>query len=65
MTDVRSTLMVAEAAESRHVFLAGQLTTDRYEVLTASESARVGSRAAGGAVDQLVDTVPTRLGQAA
>ena len=65
MTDVRSALVVAEADEPRRVFLVGRLTADGYEVLSALESARVGSRAAGGAVGLLVDTVPTRLGQAA
>ncbi len=38
---------------------------DGYEVLSALESGRVGSRAAGGAADLLVDTVPARLGQVA
>lgn len=65
MTDVRSIPVVAEANEPRRVFVVGRLTADDYGVLIALESARVGSRAAGGAVDLLVDTVPTRLGQAA
>lgn len=42
MTEVRSTLLVAEADESTRVFLAEQLTADRYEVMTASEPAQVG-----------------------
>ena len=65
MIDVRSILVVAEADEPRRVFLVGQLTADGYEVLSALKSSWVGSRAAGGAVDLLVDTVPPRLGQAA
>jgi len=65
VSDVRSALVVAEAGEFTRVFLAGQLTADGYEVLTALESAQVGSRAAGDAVDLLLDTVPARLGQAA
>jgi len=60
--DVRSILVVAEAGEFTRVFLVGRLTADGYEVLSALESSRVGSRAAGGAVDLLVDTVPARLG---
>lgn len=65
MSDVRSTLVVAEADEFTRVCLVGQLTADGYGVLSALESARVGSRAAGGAVGLLVDAVTTRLGQAA
>jgi len=65
VTDVRSALVVAEADEFTRAFFAGQLTADGYKVLTALGSARVGSRAAGGAVDLLVDTVPARLGQVA
>jgi len=65
VTDVRSALVVAEADEPRRVFLVGRLTADGYEVLSALESARVGSRAAGGAADLLLDTVPARLGQVA
>ncbi len=65
MTYVRSILVVAEADEPRRVFLVGRLTADGYGVLTASGPSWVGSRAAGGAVGLLVDTVPTRLGQAA
>jgi len=64
VSDVRSILVVAEAGERGRVFV-GRLTADGYGVLTALESARVGSRAAGGAVGLLVDTVPTRLGQVA
>jgi len=60
-----SALVVAEADEFTRVFFAGQLTADGYEVLSALESSRVGSRAAGGAVDLLLDAVPTRLGQVA
>jgi len=65
VTDVRSTLVVAEAGEPRRVFLVGRLTAGGYEVLSALESSWVGSRAAGGAVGLLVDAVPARLGQAA
>jgi len=65
VTDVRSTLVVPKAGEFTRVFLAGRLTADGYEVLTALESSRVGSRAAGGAVGLLLEAVPARLGQAA
>lgn len=63
MTENTSTILVADADESKRAFLAAQLTADGYQVLCASRAAEVRARAARGPIALLVLGDFERLGE--